>query len=219
MANISTYLTKIMAAIYGEEVRSSIHDAISAINDESAQAASDASKAKDSAAQSASAAASSASAAESSASSANSAKTAAQAAQSVAESAKTAAAASASAASQSEKNSSTSETNAKRYAQDAQTALDSVDDVLAIKTSLEKYHAIYQDLTDSDESNLFDSSGSQIQGRVLFADAEDVVNLRKTVSALETCLKAMISLILNGRVTQLENGLVGTNEKEGIQNG
>lgn len=35
MANISEYLTKIRAAVYGEEVRSSIHDAINAINTES----------------------------------------------------------------------------------------------------------------------------------------------------------------------------------------
>lgn len=35
MANISTYLANIMNAVYGEEVRSSIHDAINAINTES----------------------------------------------------------------------------------------------------------------------------------------------------------------------------------------
>ena len=34
MANIDTYLQQIMAAIYGEEVRRSIHDAIEAINDQ-----------------------------------------------------------------------------------------------------------------------------------------------------------------------------------------
>lgn len=35
MANISTYLANIMNAVYGEEVRGSIHDAINAINTES----------------------------------------------------------------------------------------------------------------------------------------------------------------------------------------
>ena len=32
MANISTYLQKILSAVYGEEVRGSIHDAIDAMN-------------------------------------------------------------------------------------------------------------------------------------------------------------------------------------------
>lgn len=34
MANIDTYLADIMSAVYGETVRSSIHDAIEAINDD-----------------------------------------------------------------------------------------------------------------------------------------------------------------------------------------
>ncbi len=34
MASINTYLTRIQNAVYGEEVRGSIHDAIKAINDE-----------------------------------------------------------------------------------------------------------------------------------------------------------------------------------------
>ena len=38
MANISTYLQKIMAAVYGEEVRGSIHDALAAMNTESSNA-------------------------------------------------------------------------------------------------------------------------------------------------------------------------------------
>ena len=38
MANISTYLQKILAAVYGEEVRSSIHDALAAMNVESSNA-------------------------------------------------------------------------------------------------------------------------------------------------------------------------------------
>lgn len=49
MANISTYLQKIMAAVYGEEVRSSIHDALAAMNTESSNAMEFAATAKDSA--------------------------------------------------------------------------------------------------------------------------------------------------------------------------
>ena len=49
MANISTYLQKIMAAVYGEEVRGSIHDALAAMNTESSNAMQFAATAKDSA--------------------------------------------------------------------------------------------------------------------------------------------------------------------------
>jgi uncharacterized protein (DUF1501 family) len=49
LANISTYLQKILSAIYGEEVRGSIHDALAAMNVESSNAMQFASTAKDSA--------------------------------------------------------------------------------------------------------------------------------------------------------------------------
>jgi len=49
LANISTYLQKILDAIYGEEVRGSIHDALAAMNAESSNAMSFAATAKDSA--------------------------------------------------------------------------------------------------------------------------------------------------------------------------
>ena len=53
MANISTYLQKILEAVYGEEVRGSIHDALAAMNVESSDAMRFAATAKDSAAASA----------------------------------------------------------------------------------------------------------------------------------------------------------------------
>ena len=53
MANISTYLKKILEAVYGEEVRGSIHDALAAMNAESSDALRFAATAKDSAAASA----------------------------------------------------------------------------------------------------------------------------------------------------------------------
>lgn len=49
MAVITTYLQKILEAVYGEEVRGSIHDAIAAMNTESSNAMQYASTAKDSA--------------------------------------------------------------------------------------------------------------------------------------------------------------------------
>lgn len=53
MADISSYLKKILEAIYGEEVRGSIHDALAAMNEESSSAMEFAATAKDSAAASA----------------------------------------------------------------------------------------------------------------------------------------------------------------------
>jgi len=49
LANISSYLQKILSAIYGEEVRGSIHDALAAMNVESSNAMQFAATAKDSA--------------------------------------------------------------------------------------------------------------------------------------------------------------------------
>lgn len=49
MANIATYLQKILDAVYGEEVRGSIHDALAAMNVESSNAMEYAATAKDSA--------------------------------------------------------------------------------------------------------------------------------------------------------------------------
>lgn len=49
MANISTYLGKILTAIYGEEVRGAIHNALAAMNTESSQAMEYAAGARDSA--------------------------------------------------------------------------------------------------------------------------------------------------------------------------
>ena len=46
MADISSFLKKILSAIYGEEVRGSIHDALSAMNTESSSAMEFASTAK-----------------------------------------------------------------------------------------------------------------------------------------------------------------------------
>lgn len=71
MANITPQLDKILSAVYGEEVRGSIHDALVAMNGESSNAMEYASTAKDSAANSATAAATSASNAAKSASDAS----------------------------------------------------------------------------------------------------------------------------------------------------
>ncbi len=92
MANISTYLQKILSAIYGEEVRSSIHDALSAMNVESSNAMQFASTAKDSAQKSAAAATQKATEASTSANAAKTSETKAKAAETNAKNSETAAA-------------------------------------------------------------------------------------------------------------------------------
>ena len=101
LANISTFLQKIMEAVYGEEVRGSIHDALAAMNVESSEAMRFAATAKDSAAASALDAKASAATAEQKA---------------------TEIVASAQAAKTSENNAKTSETNAATKAAEAATA-------------------------------------------------------------------------------------------------
>lgn len=108
MANVSTYLAKILSAVYGEEVRGAIHDAIEAMNTESSNAMSYAKTAKDSATVSASAASQSASAAKTSETNAKTSQTSAST--------------SASNAKTSETNAKTSETNASTSASKAATS-------------------------------------------------------------------------------------------------
>ena len=81
MANISPYLAKILSAVYGEEVRGSIHDALAAMNTESSNAMQYASTAKDSAQAAAASAQSSASTAVQKANEASSSAGAAKAAE------------------------------------------------------------------------------------------------------------------------------------------
>lgn len=88
MADISTYLQKILEAVYGEEVRGSIHDALAAMNAESTSAMDFAKNAKDSAGNSATAAKASEDAAKQSASEAETAKEGAAAERSAAEEAR-----------------------------------------------------------------------------------------------------------------------------------
>lgn len=208
MANISAYLAKIMSAVYGEEVRSSIHDSISAMNEESSNAMAYASSAKDSAAASASAAAQSASDAAASAASAASAQSAAEKAKTAAQSAQSAAASSASSAASSASAASESAASASSDAQAAEKARDSVDnkveDVMTMKGNLINYHAILQGLTDSDESALLDSSGNQIQGQTVYADFQDVLDLKRTVDSLVQYIKNLTDTFFINRVEALE---------------
>lgn len=127
MADINTYLKKILEAIYGEEVRGSIHDAIAAMNTESTLAMELAAIAKDSAQASADSAKNSAETATTKASEASSSAAAAsgseqnaRAAESNAINKAAEAAASAAAAKESETNAANSEAVALQKASEAE---------------------------------------------------------------------------------------------------
>ena len=211
MADINGYLAQILAAVYGEEVRGSIHDAIDAMNKESTQAMSDAATAKDSAKQSATAAAQSAQSASQSATSAASASSSAGTAAAAAEAAKTAAAAS-------EKNAQTAATNSassaasalasKNRAEEILTSVDGkVADVVAMKTNFIANHAGDDILLDSSGAEMLDSSGKQLIGRVVFADRNDISDLTARLNAQEASMRYFAGLLLESRMTNCEESI------------
>lgn len=147
------------------------------------------------AASSASAAASSASGAASSASAANTSAANAKSYADSAASSKNAAASSASNASASATNAKKSETAAANSASLAQTAYEEIlgADVGKFGSQLANEHSVLQPIYDSSGQNICDSSGREIQGRIIFADESEVVSLRQQVSHLDTFIRSVIS--------------------------
>lgn len=192
MANIATYLAKILSATYGEEVRGSIHDAIEAMNVESGNAMSYAATAKESAVNSANAAAASATASASSASSAASANTSALSAKTAAESAK-------STAESYMNNAQTYMNNAQTYMNNAKTSEtntanlersvgEQIEDVVRMRDNFVKFHSLEDPLLDSNGNVIQDSFSNEIRGRVIFADAGDIAAVNRYIANLEGLL-------------------------------
>ena len=143
----------------------------------------------------ASAAASSASGAASSASAANTSAANAKSYADSAASSKNAAASSASNASASATNAKKSETAAANSASLAQAAYEEIlgADVGKFGSQLANEHSVLQPIYDSSGQNICDSSGREIQGRIIFADESEVVSLRQQVSHLDTFIRSVIS--------------------------
>lgn len=144
------------------------------------------------------AAAKAASSASGAASSASAANTSAANAKSYADSAassKNAAASSASNASASAANAKKSETAAANSASLAQAAYEEIlgTDVGKFGSQLANEHSVLQPIYDSSGQNICDSSGREIQGRIIFADESEVVSLRQQVSHLDTFIRSVIS--------------------------
>lgn len=110
-------------------------------------------------------------------------------------SSKNAAASSASNASASATNAKKSETAAANSASLAQAAYEEIlgADVGKFGSQLANEHSVLQPIYDSSGQNICDSSGREIQGRIIFADESEVVSLRQQVSHLDTFIRSVIS--------------------------
>lgn len=105
------------------------------------------------------------------------------------------AASSASGASSSAANAKKSETAAANSASLAQAAYEEIlgADVGKFGLQLANEHSVLQPIYDSSGQNICDSSGREIQGRIIFADESEVVSLRQQVSHLDTFIRSVIS--------------------------
>ena len=159
--------------------------------DAAAKAASSASQAFGYASTANSRANAAASSASGAANSASTASTSAANAKSYADSA----ASSASNASASATNAKKSETAAANSASLAQAAYEEIlgADVGKFGSQLANEHSVLQPIYDSSGQNICDSSGREIQGRIIFADESEVVSLRQQVSHLDTFIRSVIS--------------------------
>lgn len=102
---------------------------------------------------------------------------------------------SASEASTSAANAKKSETAAANSASLAQAAYEEIlgADVGKFGSQLANEHSVLQPIYDSSGQNICDSSGREIQGRIIFADESEVVSLRQQVSHLDTFIRSVIS--------------------------
>ena len=102
---------------------------------------------------------------------------------------------SASNASASATNAKKSETAAANSASLAQAAYEEIlgADVGKFGSQLANEHSVLQPIYDSSGQNICDSSGNEIQGRIVFADESEVVSLRQQVSHLDTFIRSIIS--------------------------
>lgn len=91
---------------------------------------------------------------------------------------------------------------AKQYAEQAfaaaslaQTAYEEIlgADVGKFGSQLANEHSVLQPIYDSSGQNICDSSGREIQGRIIFADESEVVSLRQQVSHLDNFIRSVIS--------------------------
>lgn len=115
-----------------------------------------------------------------------------------AEQAVDAAAKAASSASQASGYASTANSRASAAANSASLAQAAYEEILGADvgkfgSQLANEHSVLQPIYDSSGQNICDSSGREIQGRIIFADESEVVSLRQQVSHLDTFIRSVIS--------------------------
>lgn len=115
-----------------------------------------------------------------------------------AEQAVDAAAKAASSASQASGYASTANSRASAAANSASLAQAAYEEILGADvgkfgSQLANEHSVLQPIYDSSGQNICDSSGREIQGRIIFADESEVLSLRQQVSHLDTFIRSVIS--------------------------
>lgn len=179
MAAIDTYLQQIQAAVYGEEVRGSIHDAIAAINTEN----------------------------QSVLTTANSYKNAAQTANTNAQAAKAAAVSAQGAAESARDRSVLAETNASNAKDRCEAYANSMSEVEDMRDTMLSSNTVTDVLLDSSGNTLLDNTGNEILSIKIFVDASEVYALSQKLASIETLLMGLLRYTLSSRVGVLESNI------------
>ena len=111
-------------------------------------------------------------------------------------------------------NAKASETSALDYANQAKAALEEIigADIGNFGKQLSEQHSVLQPVYDSSGELMIDSNNEHLESQTIFAVFEDVLQLRKTVSALESILMEFIGCSLAQRVGKNET-TIGALEK------
>lgn len=107
--------------------------------------------------------------------------------QTAAKTSETNAATSAKNAKASETSAKTAENNAKSYANQAESALQEIlgADIGNFGSQLAMEHSVTQTLFDSNGNLLLDSNGNNLESQTIFADAGDIISIKKSITVLE----------------------------------
>ncbi len=203
MADVNVQLQRIMTAVYGEEVRSSIHDAISAMNEESSAAMEYAATAQDSAQASASAAAASESAAATAASNAANSATAAESSKNAiiqkvteASASATAAAASATNAAASATDAESSKNTASQKASEASASASAASTSETNAASSETNAAASETNAEAYKNTAVQKASEAAASATAAADSEDAVTeMQTTIESLYSQIQTIKGLI------------------------
>jgi hypothetical protein len=230
MASIQNDINQILDADYGEEVRGSIVNALTLMNEESTSANTNSAAAVKSAKESATSAANAVTEAQTaqknasaSASDANTAQTAASNANTAAQEAKTSAAKSAQSAANSETNAKAAATSAEKSNTEAKEAKEAAKESATVAERLNndlnnnlKFGISVDDLYDSNGDTIQDSNGNNVMGTFIFVNKGDFSEFQNEVNLelTETTKTANEALTIAKKADELSSEL-----KTGLKTG